>query len=114
MNLAFVTRIVSVAALVWTVAILAPLAVAASPKDSTVVTVKTLCPTCGKKIVQKLQQMPQVAGASIDVEHRLVQVSAKPGQILSPRLVWEIVEKGGEQPIKLQGPSGTFTAKPQQ
>lgn len=114
MNIAYVTRIVLFAAIVSSVAILAPLAVAALPKDSTVVTVKKLCPTCGKKIVQKLEQIPQVAGASINIEQRVVQVTARPGQVLSPRLVWEIVEKGGEQPIKLQGPTGTFTAKPQQ
>lgn len=114
MNTAYVARSFALAAFLSCLAVLTPLAAAASPKDGTIVTVKKLCPTCGKKIVQKLEQIPHVASASINVEQRLVQVTAKPGQILSPRLVWELVEKGGEQPVKLQGPSGTFTAKPQE
>lgn len=85
----------------------------ASPNTATVVSVKKLCPTCGKKIVQKLEQLPQTQSASINVEQKIVQVVAKPGQNLSARLVWEIIEKGGEQPVRLQGPSGTFTAKPE-
>lgn len=87
-------------------------ALAASPKDATVVTVKKLCPTCGKKIIQKLEQLPGVGAAAINVEHRIVQVSPKPGQFVSPRLIWEMVEQGGEQPLTLQGPAGTFTTKP--
>lgn len=91
---------------------LAASALGRSP-DATVVNVKKLCPTCGKKIVQKLEQLPQTQSASINVEQKTVQVVPKPGQNLSPRLVWEIVEKGGEQPVRLQGPAGTFTAKPE-
>jgi Cu+-exporting ATPase len=87
---------------------------AAPPSTTTVVSVKKLCPTCGKKIAQKLEQLPQTHSTSINVEQRTVTVVAKQGQSLSPRIVWEIVEKGGEQPVRLQSPSGTFTAKPQQ
>lgn len=86
---------------------------AAVPNSTTVVSVKKLCPTCGKKIVQKLEQLPQTRSASINVEQRVVQVVAKPGQSLSPRLAWETIEKGGEQPVKLQSPAGTFTSKPE-
>lgn len=83
------------------------------PEGATLVSVKSLCPVCGKKIVQKLEQLPQTQSASINVDQRIVQVVAKPGHTLSPRQIWEIVEKGGEQPVRLQGPSGTFTTKPQ-
>jgi Cu+-exporting ATPase len=114
MNTVYVARCFALAAFLSSLAVLTPLAAAKSPKDATVVTVKKLCPTCGKKIAQKLEQIPQVASASINVEQRLVQVAAMPGQVLSPRLIWELVEKGGEQPVKLQGPSGTLTTKPQQ
>lgn len=112
MNNAAVARTSIATAVICIVAALANSAHAASPRDATVVTVKKLCPTCGKKIVQKLEQLPQVSAAAIDVDQRIVQVSPKPGHVVSPRLIWEIVEKGGEQPIRLEGPAGIFTAKP--
>ena len=112
MNIASIIRCSLLVTAVAFPSMLAASALGASP-DATVVSVKKLCPTCGKKIVQKLEQLPQTQSASIDVEQRIVQVVAKPGHNLSPRLIWEIVEKGGEQPVRLQGPAGTFTAKPQ-
>lgn len=93
---------------------LATWASAASPQMATSVTVKRLCPTCSKKIVQKLKQMPQVSQVSVDVEHRMFVVQPTPETALSPRQIWETVERGGEQPVKLEGPSGTFTEKPRQ
>lgn len=112
MNIISIIRCFLFAAVVASPCLLAASARAASP-ETTVVSVKKLCPTCGKKIVQKLEQLPQTQSAAINVEQKIVQVVAKPGQMLSPRLVWEIVEEGGEQPVKLQCPAGTFTAKPQ-
>lgn len=78
----------------------------------TIVTVKKLCPTCGKKIVQKLSELPQVAEATMNVEQRTLRVQCKPGGSVSPLAVWEMVERGGEQPVKIQCPMGTFTTKP--
>jgi Cu+-exporting ATPase len=91
---------------------LATWAIAATPQPTTTVTVKRLCPTCSKKIVQKLKQMPQVSQVTVDVEHRMFVVQATPESALSPRQIWETVERGGEQPVKLEGPSGAFTEKP--
>lgn len=86
---------------------------AASPATATtVVTVKKLCPSCGKKIVQRLSEMPHVAEASMNVDERTILVRCKPSGTVSPRAVWETVERGGEQPVRLAGPSGTFTTKP--
>ena len=31
---------------------------------------------------------------------------------LSPLELWEAIEKAGKVPVKLEGPSGTFTSKP--
>lgn len=112
MNIASIIRCFLLVAVVALPSSLVVSASGASP-DATVVSVKKLCPTCGKKIVQKLEQLPETQSASMNVEQKLVKVVAKPGQNLSPRLIWETVEKGGEQPVKLQGPAGTFTSKPE-
>ncbi|MBS0264508.1 MAG: cation transporter [Planctomycetes bacterium] len=100
--------------LAWSIVCLAAshVAVAAPPQIPTVVTVKKLCPTCGKKIVQKLSELPHVEKATMDVEQRTLRVTCTPGGSVSPRAVWETVERGGEQPIKLHGSMGTFTTKP--
>lgn len=107
---------VAVSALVLVAACLAvsSLAAAESQQVPTIVTVKKLCPTCGKKIVQKLSELPQVAEATMNVEQRTLRVQCKPGGSVSPRAVWETVERGGEQPVKIQCPTGTFTTKPRQ
>lgn len=88
---------------------------AAEPQQiPTVVTVKKLCPTCGAKIVQNLSKLPQVAEATMSVKQRTLRVQCKPGGSVSPRAVWEAVERGGEQPVKIQCQTGTFTTKPRQ
>ena len=84
----------------------------ASPPQTTTVYVKKLCPNCGKKIVQKLTETPGVLEASMNVDERIIVLRCKPGASVSPRGVWETVERGGEQPTKLAGPSGIFTTKP--
>ncbi len=91
-----------------------PVNAAESQPVPTIVTVKKLCPTCGKKIVQKLSELPQVAEATMDLEQRTLRVQCKPGGSVSPRAVWETVERGGEQPVTIQCPMGTFTTKPKQ
>lgn len=102
--------------LLWSIAcVIASQPATAAPRQvPTVVTVKKLCPTCGKKIVQKLSELPHVEEATMNVEQRTIFVRCTPAGSVSPRVVWETVERGGEQPIKLQGPMGTFTTKPQQ
>lgn len=84
----------------------------ASPPQTTTVHVKKLCPSCGKKIVQKLTETPGVLEASMNVDERIIVIRCKPGVTVSARGVWETVERGGEQPTKLAGPSGIFTTKP--
>jgi len=85
----------------------------AAPPVHTVVTVKALCPNCGKKIVAKLSELPNVEGASLNLEKRAIYVRCTAGTSVSPRAIWETVERGGELPIRLDGPHGSFTAKPQ-
>lgn len=85
---------------------------AAGPKTETVITTKKMCPVCAKKIVDKLRQTKGVADARADVESKKLVVLPGANQELSPRALWETVELGGEQPVRLAGPSGTFVDKP--
>jgi hypothetical protein len=71
-----------------------------------------MCPKCGQKIADRLRAMPEVAGAQTNVEAKTIVVVARPQSVLSPRILWETVENGGEYPVLLQGPAGTFTQKP--
>jgi copper chaperone CopZ len=70
--------------------------------------------SCAKKMASQLYQVPGVAEVRADVKASALFVGAKPGQAPAPRALWEAVEKAGYKPTKLQGPGGTFTAKPPQ
>ncbi len=85
---------------------------AAEPSTKTVITTKKLCPVCAKKITEKLRRIKGVAEARVDTASNTFVVLPISDSKLSPRLLWETVEQGGEQPIQLVGPSGTFEAKP--
>jgi len=85
---------------------------AAGPNSTTAIATKKMCPVCAKKIVAKLQQVDGVAKAQADVQSKTFVVVPASGRVLSPRALWETVEKNGEQPVRLAGPSGTFNEKP--
>jgi copper chaperone CopZ len=86
---------------------------AQSAAMSTTITIPRMdCPTCAGKVEAKLNEVPGVAALRTDVEKRTVVVTPRNGVVLSPRALWEAVEKGGKMPSRLQGPSGTFTTKP--
>ncbi len=74
---------------------------------------KMHCAGCAKRIGGKLQEVPGVAKIQYDVEKKLLWVHPQPGKQLSPRALWEAVEKGKDRPIRLHGPNGVFTTKPQ-
>lgn len=78
----------------------------------TMVTVERLCDGCARKICAKLQETPGVAAVKANVAAKTFSITPKTSAVLSPRALWEVVETGGERPVKLEGPSGTFTAKP--
>jgi copper chaperone CopZ len=80
----------------------------------TVITVpKMCCGGCAKKVAAKLTEVPGIGGVQPNVQTKTITVIAKPQAVLSPRALWEAIEQAGQQPTKLEGPSGTFTAKPQ-
>lgn len=70
------------------------------------------CAHCAKKISTKLETVSGVAKVQCDVEKGFAVLTPKSGVSLSPRAVWEAVEAVDFKPVKLQGPSGTFKAKP--
>ena len=71
------------------------------------------CAGCAKTITKTLQAMPGVAQANADFKTRLAYVKPMPQTVLSPKQLWEAMEKINQKPSKLEGPSGTFTSKPQ-
>lgn len=77
---------------------------------TTVVTVKSLCPNCGKMIVGHLKALPGVSAVQMDVTKKTFTIQS--GENVSPKTIWETVETNGELPVKLEGPGGTFTSKP--
>jgi len=85
-------------------------ALLAGGTPATRLTVPTMdCPGCAKTLANQVKKVPGVAA---DVESKTVTVTPQPSRVLSPRALWEAVEKARHKPSKLEGPSGTFTAKP--
>ncbi len=82
------------------------------PQPAITITTKTLCPKCAGSIVGRVRQIKGVADAGADVKSKTFTFVPKPGSKLSPRALWEVVQKGGEQPVRLAGPTGVFTKKP--
>ena len=86
---------------------------AASPVPTTITIADMHCMGCAKKVAAQVNQVPGVATVQADVKTKRITVTPKGQSILSPRALWEAVENAGKQPDRLEGPSGTFTAKPQ-
>lgn len=84
------------------------------PATYTVIQVTEMhCDGCAKRIGSKLQATPGVKSIQYDVEKKLIWVHPNQGVSLSPKALWEAVERGSDHPVMLQGPTGTFRAKPQ-
>lgn len=85
----------------------------ATPTMKTTITLEVLsCEGCARNVVAKLFEIHGVANVKTDLKTKSATVTPKSEVSLSPRQLWEAVEKAGKKPIKLQGPSGTFTSKP--
>lgn len=89
-------------------------ALSAAPPAPTTITVEGMhCMGCAKKISAKLYEVPGVATVQANVPASAVTIASKPEAPPSPRALWEAVERSGYKPTRLEGPGGTFTAKPQ-
>lgn len=85
----------------------------AAPVVPTTITVEAIdCQGCAKRIVTRLAAVPGVASVQTDLKAATATVQPKEAATPSPRALWEAMEKSGHKPVKLQGPAGTFTAKP--
>ena len=86
-----------------------------APKTKTTITLKVLtCESCAKTVAAKLSEVRGVGGVKTDVKSKTAIVVPKGGATLSPQQLWEAIEKAGKEPVKLVGPSGTFTSKPKE
>lgn len=84
----------------------------AEPATMTTITLHSMCENCAQKMTKTLRQHPDVLSVRTDVKSRAVAIVPKKGKSLSPKMLWEMVEKTGEQPVRLAGPLGTFDSKP--
>jgi hypothetical protein len=71
-----------------------------------------MCGGCVKRITAKLQPMPEIGSIQPDIKSKTITVTAKPGKVLSPRVLWEAMEAINKTPKRLVGPGGAFTSKP--
>ena len=89
-------------------------ALRAAPPVVTTITIPDMhCQGCAKKVAAQLYQVRGVAAVQANVQAKTITVNPQGQAILSPRALWEAVEKADKQPTRLEGPNGTFTAKPQ-
>lgn len=92
---------------------LAASARAQQPAYTTITVPNMHCAGCAKKVAGQLAAVPGVAAVQPYIEAKKVVVTPRPGQAVSPRALWEAVEKADKTPTRLEGPAGTFSAKPQ-
>lgn len=86
---------------------------APAPSPVTTISVPDMdCPNCAKGVATKVSAVAGVANVETNVKERVVRVTPKDRVVLSPKALWVAVEAGGQDPAKLEGPSGTFTKTP--
>lgn len=90
-----------------------PVAAADLPGQTMIVVKGMHCAGCAKAVTKRLQSVADVTTAAVDAEKGSATVLAADGRTVSPRALWESVEKAGYTPVELKGPSGVFTAKPE-
>ena len=81
--------------------------------NKTTITLQVLtCESCAKKVAARLSEIRGVGTVQMDVKSKTAVVVPRDNATLSPLQLWEAIETAGKTPIKLAGPSGTFTSKP--
>ncbi len=96
-----------------TATLLSPASLLAASPVATVIVVDDMhCANCARKIAGKLYAVPGVVDVKANVPANTATVVPQQQRQPSPRAMWEAVEKAGFQPLKLQGPYGTFLSKP--
>jgi len=70
------------------------------------------CPSCAGRLVAKLNAVAGVAKAEADLKTSKLRIAARERATVSPRALWDTVATSGFTPTRLEGPAGTFTARP--
>ena len=87
------------------------------PAPRSVVTVITIpkmdCGGCAKKIGTQLYAVQGVGQVAQNLDTFQLFVTPHPNVGVSPRLLWEAVEKAGFAPSRMDSPYGAFVTKPQ-
>ena len=81
-------------------------------KTTTSIEVTEMCGGCVKNITKRFESVNDVDHVTCNIKTKTVTVFPKTGVTLSPKALWETMEEIGKTPVKLSGPSGTFTSKP--
>jgi copper chaperone CopZ len=89
----------------------APL-LAVGPNYTRITVEKMCCSKETKKIGAALYVRPGVKLVECNVKAKLVFITPQANKQLSPRMIWECIEEADCLPVKLEGPHGTFTQKP--
>jgi copper chaperone CopZ len=85
---------------------------AAEPAWTSIAVKEMHCAGCAKKIAARLYTVRGVKEVRVDVKKKTMFIAPQQNSVLSPRAMWEAVVNAKNVPIRLAGPSGTFTAKP--
>ena len=64
------------------------------------------------EVGQSVAKIPGIAKIEYSVEARKLTVHPQPRVTLSPRALWEACERVDKAPVRLEGPNGVFTKKP--
>lgn len=105
---------VAVALLLAVFTITTSAAEAADPPKPTIITVGEMCGGCVKQIKKRFDNVKGIASVQCDVESKTVTMLPAKGYRLNPRNIWAGMEEIGKTPVKLVGPSGTYTSKPKE
>jgi copper chaperone CopZ len=68
---------------------------------------------CVANIRKEVMKLEGVASVECNIQAKKATITPKSGAKLSPRELWEALERSGEPATKLDGPPGLFTAKPE-
>src|SRR5262249_51858239 len=91
-------------ALLAAVLVMLPHARGKTATQDTLISIEDLdCPTCAKGVEKALTAVAGVAGVKTDIEKEMATVTPEANKTLSPRALWEAVEKAGFKPLKLEG-----------
>ncbi len=103
----------------FTMAVMAMLLVAfastamAEETNWTTVEVKEIhCAGCAKKIAARIYAVKGVKEVRANVKKNTLIIAPTAGTTFSPAAIWVAIEKSKNVPLRLAGPSGTFTTKP--